>query len=194
MPLNIDSSRALRSPQELADLVQAVIGASENDESTWVEWKNGLVLREKGTRVEITRRILGMANRPPEEAARHAGGCGYIVIGAEPGFCGGVNEIDPADLDAGLRPYLGSDGPRWSPQYVKVQGKSVLVITVDPPRRGDRSSTLQREYERFAILRYGCLYPPPSWIMNSRLASLAPRPGAPGGSASPGPCSRARKL
>jgi len=146
MPLVIDSSRAFRSPKELADLIQAVLTASPNDEATWLEWKNGLVLTDKEVRVHIARHILGMANRAVEEAARHAEGCGYIVIGAEPGHCGGVTEIDPADLDAGLRPYLGSDGPRWSAQYLKSQGNSVLVFTVEPPRRGDRAFTLQKAY------------------------------------------------
>ena len=149
MPLNVDSSRALRSPKELADLVQAVLTASANDETTWIEWKNGLVLVDRDARVKLARHILGMANRPVDEASRQAGGCGYIVIGAEPANCGGVTEIDPADLDGGLRPYIGSDGPRWSPHYVNSQGKSVLVITVDPPRRGDRAFTLQKAYENY---------------------------------------------
>jgi hypothetical protein len=157
MPLNMDSSRAFRSPQEVTRLVQAVLGASPNDESDWIEWKNGFSLRDKRARVEIARHILGMANRLPEDAARHAEGCGYIVIGAEPQRCGGVEEVDPADLDAGLRPYLGSDGPRWGLQYVtpNTPGDSVLVITVEPPRRGDRSSTLQREYDSY---RAGTIY------------------------------------
>jgi hypothetical protein len=136
MPLDVDVSRALRSPADLASLVQAVLTASEHDEFTWIEWKNGIVLGDREGRVNIARHILGMANRPVEEASRYAGGCGYIVIGAEPGECGGVTQIDPADLDSGLRPYLGSDGPRWTPQYVSAQGKSVLVITVDPRGRG----------------------------------------------------------
>ena len=150
MPLIIDSSRALRSPQDVAGLVQAVLAASPNDESDWVEWKNGLLLRDKEARVEIARHILGMANRRPEEAARHTEGCGYVVVGAEPGCCGGVVETDPADLDAGIQPYLGSDGPRWGMQYVLSQTNSVLVITVEPPRRGDRIFTLQKEYRKYA--------------------------------------------
>jgi hypothetical protein len=146
MALIIDSSRAFRSPKELADLIQAVLMASPNDEATWIEWKTSLALADKEVRVNLARHILGMANRPVEEAAQHAEGCGYIVIGAEPGLCGGVTEIDPANLDAGLRSYLGSDGPRWSAQYLKSQGKSVLVITVEPPRRGDRNFTLRKTY------------------------------------------------
>ena len=149
MALNIDSSRVLRSPLELAALVQAVLAGAPNDESTWIEWKSDLDLSGKAGQVVVARQILGMANRSPEVAAQHAEGLGYIVIGAEPNNCGGVVEIDPANLDAALTPYLGPEGPRWSPQYVKVQGKSVLVITVDPPKRGDRTFTLQRDYDKY---------------------------------------------
>ena len=123
--------------------------ASPNDESTWIEGKSDLDLSGKVGQVVVARQILGMANRSPEVAAQHAEGLGYIVIGAEPNNCCGVVELDPADLDAALRPYLGPEGPRWSPQYVKAQGKSVLVITVDPPRRGDRTFTLQRDYDKY---------------------------------------------
>jgi hypothetical protein len=149
VPLNIDSSRALRRPSELASLVQAILGASPNDESTWVEWKNGLVPSDKAGQVAIAVNILGMANRSPDAAAQHAEGFAYVVIGAEPGDCGGVTEIDPADLDSGLQRYLGSEGPHWSPLYLTVQGKSVLVITIDPPRRGSRMFTLQKEFDKY---------------------------------------------
>ena len=152
MPLVVDSSRAFRSPLEVTALVQAIIGASPNDESDWVEWKNGaLMLGQKTAYFAIARHTLGMANRLPESAALHAEGCGYIVIGAEPGQYQGVTEVDPADLDAGIRPYLGSDGPRWSAQYVRPEpnGGPVLVVTVEPPRRGDPIFTLRKEFERY---------------------------------------------
>ena len=152
MPLVIDSSRSFRSPLEVTGLIQAIVGASPNDESDWVEWKNGaLMLGQKSAYFSIARHTLGMANRLPEGAALHAEGCGYIVVGAEPGQCQGVTEVDPADLDAGIRPYLGSDGPRWSAQYVKSQphGGSVLVVTVEPPRRGDPPFTLRKEYDKY---------------------------------------------
>jgi hypothetical protein len=149
MPLIIDSSRALRTPQDVAGLVQAIVAASPNDESDWVEWKNGLILQKKDDACQLARHILGMANRRPAEAARHVGGCGYVVIGAEPGSCVGVAEIDPADLGGGIQPYLGPEGPSWSAQYVRHQGCSVLVITIEPPRRGDRIFTLQKEFGKY---------------------------------------------
>jgi hypothetical protein len=149
MPLAVDASRALRSPQALAGLVEAILNASENDESDWVEWKSSLDLHEKDTQGTIARHALGMANRRPEYAARCAGGCGYIAVGAEPGNCIGVAEIDPAVLSQGMHPYLGSDGPGWGAQYVRRNGTAVLVVTVEPPRSGDRIFTLQKEFSKY---------------------------------------------
>jgi hypothetical protein len=131
--------------------VEAIVEASPNDESDWIEWKNKLSLREKKTMFQIGRHILGMANRTPENAARNAEGCAYVVIGAEPGRVVGVDEIDPADIETGIGPYLGPEGPQWTAQYVKPQGPgdSVLVITVEPPRRGQRMFTLRKEYSGY---------------------------------------------
>lgn len=144
MPLAIDSSRAFRRIQELADLVEAVVLADPNDESDWIEWKDGLVLSNKDGIVQLARHILGMANRKVGEAARFAEGCGYVIVGAEPGKCGGVAGIDPADLDSKITTYTGADGPSWSPQYVPCRGVQVLVITVESPRWGQRPFTLRK--------------------------------------------------
>lgn len=97
----------------------------------------------------IARHVLGMANRYPERAVRYAGGCGYVVVGAEPGSCAGVVEVDPAVLSQGIQPYLGSEGPGWGAQYVRHNGKSVLVVTVEAPRSGDRMFTLQKEFPKY---------------------------------------------
>lgn len=72
----IDSRMPLRSSEELAGLVNAVVAASANDETDWLEWKSGLDLKRKENQVTIARHILGMANRRVADAARQAGGCG----------------------------------------------------------------------------------------------------------------------
>lgn len=107
------------------------------------------VLGRKETQVTIARHILGMANRRVADALRQAGGCGYIVIGAEPGSVTGVAETDPADLSQWIQVYLGSAGPSWSASYIPVTGASVLVVTVEPPAAGDRIRTLQREFQSY---------------------------------------------
>ncbi len=159
MPLIIDSSRALRTPHDAARLVQAIVAASPNDESDWVEWKSGLLLRDKENACQVARHILGMANRLPLAAATHAEGCGYVVVGAEPGRCAGVTEIDPADLGGVIQPYLGPDGPGWGAQYVRHQGCSVLVVTVEPPRHGDRMFSLHKEFGKYTAGMVFVRYP-----------------------------------
>src|ERR1700691_6528651 len=86
-----------------------------------------------------------MANRRTEQARLHAEGCGYLVIGAEPGNVTGVHELDPADLTNAIRPYVGADGPVWTPGYVQLTSVSVLVIVVSAPRPGDRMFTLEKQ-------------------------------------------------
>jgi hypothetical protein len=146
MAVVIDTSRAPRTPEELAGLVRAVMGALPADELEWIEWKASMDLGDKRAQGTIARHILGMANRLPADARRHVEGCGYLVIGAEPGNPCGVTAVDPSQLGQGIQPYLGSEGPAWSPQYVPEAGATVLVIVIEPPEEGDHIFTLQKEF------------------------------------------------
>jgi hypothetical protein len=146
MALDVDSSAALRGQQRLAALVDAVVAASPNDEADWIEWKSAIDLGQKDAQGTIARHVLGMANRSCADAQRHCAGCGYLVIGAEPGVVTGVAEVDPAILDQGIQAYLGSEGPAWGMSYLRKDAVSVLVITVEPPRAGDRIRTLQKDF------------------------------------------------
>lgn len=150
----IDTRVPLRSPLELTGLVSAIVAASPNDETDWLEWKSGMDLGRKDSHVTTARNILGMANRRVAEALRQAGGCGYIVIGAEPGSVTGVTEVDPADLSQAVEVYLGSAGPSWSASYLHVGGASVLVITVEPPAAGTASAPCKGTSSRTWPVRY----------------------------------------
>src|ERR1022692_1135514 len=145
MAVQIDQTRELRTPNALAQLVYAVTQVSPNDELDWIEWKCGLDLAAGRLRAPIARHVLGMANRRPDQARLHAEGCGYLVIGAEPGKITGVAELDPADLSNAMRPYLGAEGPVWTPGYVRDFAVPVLVIVVNAPRPGDRIFTLEKQ-------------------------------------------------
>jgi hypothetical protein len=149
MSLIVNTVRALWSSQELHDLVTAVQTAAPEDETEWIEWKSGFDLSAKNTRATLGRHIIGMANRRVEEAARFAEGFGYILVGVEPGSRCGVTPVDPAELLAGIRPYLGPDGPRWTARYDRIDGPPVLVIIVDPPRHGDPIYALHREFDKY---------------------------------------------
>lgn len=146
MALGIDTGAALRGTVDLGRLVHAVIEASEHDEADWIEWKSTLDLSTKAGCFAIARTILGMANRMPERAGLVCEGLGYIVVGAEPGDLKGIASVDPATFDQLIQPYLGgADGPRWTPTLLPVDGKTVLVVTVEPPSPGDRIFTLRKE-------------------------------------------------
>jgi hypothetical protein len=145
MALKISTQSALRSHEELAALVRAVAGALPEDEAGWLEWKIAGDLSATATQGTIARHILGMANRMPHSAAVHAGGCGYLIMGVEPGNMPGIVRVDHAVLVRGVQPYLGADGPVWSHHYDEDgQGVSVLVVTVEPPQDGQRAFTLRK--------------------------------------------------
>lgn len=149
MALQIDKTRALRTHDDLRALIGAIVAALAEDEPDWLEWKSTLDLNDKIAQGRIARTILGMANRPVVTALRAMEGYSYIVVGAEPGAAAGITRIDPSELGRGIQPYLGAAGPAWHLDYILYTGSgSVLVVTVDPPRPGDRIRTLDKESER----------------------------------------------
>ncbi|MFC8822427.1 AlbA family DNA-binding domain-containing protein [Streptomyces rochei] len=149
MALNVDHSKAFRTPLQLRSLVEAVKLAGEHDENDWIEWKSNYNLSEKQTKATLARHILAMANRSVEKSTQAANGYGYILVGVEPGAVTGVTTIDLADLESGIRPYLGPHGPEWIPSYVTVDDKEVLIIAVDPPKDGDPIHTLHKDYDKY---------------------------------------------
>lgn len=52
-------------------------------------------------------------------------------------------------LSQGVHPYLGAEGPGWAAQYINRDSASVLVVSVEPPRPGDRIFTLRKEFPRY---------------------------------------------
>lgn len=144
MPFQIDISQPFRLPSELRTLVQAVHGADPHDEHLWIEWKSRLDLTAPSGLQHVARHILGLANRDPSGAAYYAGGYGYLLVGVQPGQLVGVQTIDPEQMVAKIRALVG-DVTRWTPEYVDVSGKRVLVVVVNPPRPGDPIHVLRRK-------------------------------------------------
>src|SRR5215472_12557374 len=144
MTLRIDVSRALTTHEERAVLVCAVVSAQPEDELDWIEWKVAGDLSKGPTQGTIARHILGLVNRLPERAALHAGGYGYLIMGAQPGSVPGIARVDTASLGQGVQSWLGTEGPAWWPHYDEEQGVAVLVVTVAPPQPGQRAFTLRK--------------------------------------------------
>jgi hypothetical protein len=147
--LKIDTSGPLRSHTQLRALVEAIHTAGEHDELDWIEWKSALNLGEHIERGVVAFHILGMANRDSDVARRVAGGCGYIVVGVEPGNCLGIATVDPADLEPQIQRFLGAQGPTWQPVWVEYCGVTVLVVIVDPPSQGDPIWTLGSDFKNY---------------------------------------------
>lgn len=149
MALVIDIARALRSHHSRVELVEAIVAAPAGTQETQaIEWKSQVDLADRLWRFRLAKGVLGFANRDPSVAARWFEGCAYLVAGASPGQLAGTEAIDAAKLEDMLAPYLGKGpaGPDWSPDYIEVDGKHVLVITVEPPRAGNPIWTLLKEY------------------------------------------------
>jgi hypothetical protein len=150
MTLNIAVDKQLRNPRDLVALVNAVVGAADEDEKNYVEWKGSFALdkADKAGHYAVAKCILGMANRTVAKASAFFEGCGYMVVGAQPGKVTGVTIPDAADLQDWIETYTGvDDKPRWSPHGVTVDGVTVLVVIIEPPQSGDPMYSLAKKFE-----------------------------------------------
>lgn len=146
VPLPIDLHRSARSRAEQVAFVEAVRDApAAESETNYLEWKGALNLSEKAARAKIAAAVLGFSNRMPDVAARALGGCAYMLVGVEPGALAGVTPVDAAKLEAGLAAYVGAN-VQWRPDYVEVDGKTVLVVTVEPPRWGEPAHPVRKTF------------------------------------------------
>ncbi|GGL57376.1 AlbA family DNA-binding domain-containing protein [Planomonospora parontospora] len=159
MALNLDITRAPVRAHDLLALAQAVFDAGPADEGSWLEWKSTLDLTTKHAFVHIARAVIAFANRMPDEAARFAEGHAFLLVGISPGALDGVTPVDIVELDKGLQPYLGPDGPRWRATYLTLTRPTasapVLIIDVEPPRWGDPIFCLRKELDG---MREGTIY------------------------------------
>lgn len=147
MTLILNTSRQFRSIKELAGLVEAISQASLTEsEPDWLEWKRAANLTDRRWHAKFAKCIAGFANRDPIVAKQWAGGCGYLIIGAEPGSVTGVTPIDNAKLQAGISRFVRQE-VRWNPQYIQHKDKQVLVITVESPESGDHIVAMLADYQ-----------------------------------------------
>lgn len=147
--LAVDTSTPVRSLGRYRELILAIYQAPASEQETnSIEWKGEVDLAEKRWQAEMGRQLLGMANRDPDVASRVLGGCGYILLGVSPGDLPGTQVHDAAKIDSWISAYTGQlpHAPEWSPTFVEVHGKHILVLTVEPPRHGHPAWPCRKEY------------------------------------------------
>jgi hypothetical protein len=150
--LRLDTSRSLRGYDDQTALAEAIRDASAAEqELDWVEWKTDWDLTSAKGQFQTAKHVLGFANRSVASAERQCDGCAYLVAGVAPQKVVGTAVIDAANLSQALRKYIAPGEPQWSPAYVTIDEKDVLVITVEAPRPGDRIRTLRKTYGNFAL-------------------------------------------
>lgn len=137
------------SDEQLQSLAREIRDDSVSSETDWLEWKSALDLAKAKARFQLSKQILGMANRDPGLARRNRGGYGYVLVGVEPNAARGTGQFDPAELHDWIDPYIGATGPAWQPRYIQVDDTTILAIEVEPPRYGDSIHTLKKTYDRY---------------------------------------------
>jgi hypothetical protein len=150
--LDFDSSRAVMGLPERQQLIEAVLSASDADETQWLEWKSSLEMPKPHGQFTVAKAILGFANRMPDVASRWAGGHAYLLVGVEPGNLCGTPQHDGADLFPWIHKYAG-ESVRFDATYVPFDAGSgieqILFVDVAPPQWGDPIHTLQKTYQHF---------------------------------------------
>ena len=149
-----DFSTLARRPSERLAIVKHVRDTPTLEETDYLEWKSAYDLTSKPGAVATARQLIGMANRDFAQAERHAEGSAYVLPGVEPGMAYGVPHWDSADIENWLAPYVQSE-LRYGADYVAIDGKEVLVFTVDAPRQGDPIYCLQRECQIEEVIAPG---------------------------------------
>ena len=148
MALQIDTSKALRTHDELVQLVDAVLQAGPGDENVAVEWKSGYedILSNRAS-YALARAILGFANRDINIAKSAFEGVAYVVVGAEPGNFSSQAVPDSAELSNAIRRYAGSSFPRWDLRPINYRDSQVIIFIIEAPAAGDRIALLRKDFQ-----------------------------------------------
>lgn len=134
----IDLSRAPRGVLAAQQLIAAVAEQGDLAERHYLELKSTLNLATKKDKEKIAKFILGAANRLPDIAATAFEGYGVMIIGVAEKSVVGIPPVEMMEISRVIQQFVGAAGPRWDILWVPIESSpnQVLVILVDPPRRG----------------------------------------------------------
>lgn len=149
--MDADLSRLPTGTAGWLALANHALALGDLSEVDYLELKGTLAFTERQERkrsaVVLSRAILGMANRMPEIAQKHLGGCGVVFVGIDQRqSVVGAEQVDGAVLRDVVEPYVGEDGPRWDYQFIDHPDGLILAVIVDPPQWGDRIHSCRKEY------------------------------------------------
>ncbi|MFJ1733061.1 hypothetical protein [Streptomyces sp. NPDC088254] len=152
MTLNFDADQPVVGLKRQKALIEAVLSASNADETRWLEWKSHHDVSKPEGAFAVSKAILGFANRMPDVAAQWAEGHAYLLVGVEEEALQGVTRHDIEKVDAWLGRYIG-DFDRYQFTYVPFDNgegpRHVMLVDVFPPRWGDPVHPLRKEYQNF---------------------------------------------
>lgn len=149
-----------RAQKSILDHVVAVGDAAE---TSYLEVKSELDPASKQGVAKVAKFLLGVANRLPQDAARHFNGYAVLVIGAQEGAAVGIPRgAEAHDLENRLRPYLGPQFPAFEFGRIAVDAnREVLFIVAQPPKAGQSVFPCHKEFQdddRRNSLEDGAIY------------------------------------
>ena len=131
-------SRAPRGVLAAQQLIAAAAEQGDLAERHYLELKSTLNLATKKDKEKIAKFILGAANRLPDVAATVFEGYGVMIIGVGKGSIVGIPPVEMMEISRVIQQYVGAAGPHWDILWAPIENNpnQVLVILVDPPKRG----------------------------------------------------------
>lgn len=122
----------------LRRILDHVLAVGDEAETSYLEVKSSLDLTSTEGVAKVAKFLLGAANRPPQQAARHFHGYAVLVIGAQQGRADGVTRgVEAHELEDRLRPYLGPQFPAFEFGRIGLgAAREVLFVIAQPPQDG----------------------------------------------------------
>lgn len=144
--MKLDLRRLPRGQREWREFLDALDQVDDSAERYFLELKSELDMTNKAHRAKVAKFILGAANRSEELADRRFEGHALLVIGVSTGQLTGIPTFEARELADSVRQFIGSEGPGWDYETVRVAaGRDVVIVIVHPPRERDQPWTCLKD-------------------------------------------------
>ncbi|MFC4225421.1 hypothetical protein [Lysinibacter cavernae] len=145
----MDTSKIPLGELAWKNILAHVVEHGDASETNYLEVKSDLNLGSALGIAKVAKFLLGSANRLPSHAAKFFQGYSVMVIGAEKGQAlGTVKGVEPHDVEATLRKYLGSDFPHFDFGRISVsQTHEVILVIASPPENGQPIFVCHKDFQ-----------------------------------------------